>query len=244
MNGTGGARHAYDPNDGTYGGARHAYDPNDGTYGAYNPDDAYDTYGGYGGFGAAKLVGPGKGQDFNCNAFICFGNAVNDPLFKSLQQKINQLTSVAPATKLLIVDGFIGPGTVTALRALGAAFNVFTTKEQVAADAPTIIATLDALITARTSAAQAGQGPPLAPAGTPVTFTPPTPQTVAVATQNVATAVATGQLPSLPGSSAASVVGAVPKSNTMLLVLGGIAAVLVVGGVGYYVYRRKAQRES
>jgi lysozyme family protein len=231
---------------GAYSGAHHAYDPNDGTYGAYNPNDAYDAaiYGGYGGFGAAKLAGPGKGMDFNCNSLICFGGgATNDNLFKSLQQKINQLAG--PGTKPLTVDGFIGPATVTALRALGAAFLAFSTKEQVAADAPTIVATLDALIASRTVALQAGAAvPPLAPAGTPITFTPPTPQSVAVATQGVATLVASGQLPSLPGSSAAASLPLPKKSNTMLLVAGAVAAVLVVGGVGYYVYRRKAQREG
>jgi len=227
---------------GAYGAAQHAYDPNDGTYGAYNPNDAYnpDTaydaaiygggYGGYNGFGAAaKLVGPGKGQDFNCNAFICYGgSATNDNLFKSLQQKINQLAS--PGTKPLIVDGFLGPTTVTALRALETTFNSFSTKEQVAADAPTIVGMLDALIAMRAAAAQVGLSPPLAPAGTPVTYTPPT--------LPAAPGKPAPQLPAAPGEPAPE------KSNTMLYVLGGLAAVLVVGGVGYYVYRRKAQREG
>jgi hypothetical protein len=213
---------------GSYG----AYDPNS-TFGAYNPADvsAAATYG-YGGFGAALVQGTGK--DFNCNSVICYGiGKTNDDLFKTLQMKINVLAGPAGIAPLL-VDGFIGAKTVTTLLALSkiGVPPMAATKEGVATAAPSIIDALDGIIQARVAANQ-----PVAPPGTPVTFTPPTPQTVAVATQAI-----TAQI---PGGAAASASAAMPKkSKTLLLVAGGIAAALVVGGVGYYVYRRKAQREG
>jgi lysozyme family protein len=231
----------------TYGFASPAYPYGSGpgdTYGFGSPAYPYgsgpgDTYG----FGAAALV-MGQGKDFNCNAAICFGAGANDALFKRLQQAINVLSKIAGITPI-VVDGFIGKSTVTALQAviqtskfgLSGLAQFAGTKEAIGANAPTIVTLLEgAAVTQQAIAVSTGQPSPLAPKGTPQTFQPPTPSQVAVATQQALT-LPSGSI--LPGASAAAALPQ-PKTKTLLIIAGAAVAVLAVGGIGYVMYRRKA----
>lgn len=184
---------------------------------------------GYGyGFGAAGLT---KGTDYNCNSSICYAiGKDNDALFKKLQQNLNVLSGLGGFSQL-VVDGFIGPATVAALASLkkiGFDPSAYSTKEAVAAGAPTLVPTLASLAQIQQSTAIAtGQPSPLKPAGTAVAYQP-----------SAAAAAITAQL---PGASPVAAMLPKIKSKTLWWIAGGLAAALTVGGVGYVVYRRKAR---
>jgi hypothetical protein len=181
------------------------------------------TYGyGYG-LGAAALT---QGKDFNCNAAICYAiGKANDGLFKQLQQAINTL-SKAGGFAPLVVDGFIGDKTVLALKALVklGLEAAPSTKEQVAAQAPNLLPALSGI-----ASSQASRGQTLAPPGAPVVYEGPR----ALPTPPMVTST------QIPDTSHAAALPK-PKSKTLWWILGGLAAVTAVGGVGYVVYRRRA----
>lgn len=194
------------------------------------------------GFGASALLV--QGTDFNCvdksgkPLPICFGKGTeNHQLLQTLQQQLNKFSAEARFTPL-VVDGFIGDKTVAAVAAIarsGAApLGAFTSKELVTANARTIIDFL-----AKSEADRRASNQPVSPPGTPVS---PTQATAALPTKAAAEITAITTAPTAAAADAAS--AALPKkSNLAYYILGGIAAVLVVGGVGFVVYRRKAKRD-
>jgi hypothetical protein len=177
------------------------------------------------GFSAAGLT---QGKDFNCNNAICYAiGPTNDALFKQLQMKTNVFSGAA-GFKPLTVDGFIGAATVTALQAikrLGLA-TAPSTKEAVAANAGMLIDLLQNLAVVQ----QAGGMRP-SPSGTAVAYQPP---------PGVHQTTTIGPV-QIPGMSPAAAALPKVKSKTLWWILGGVVAVLGVGGVGYIVYRRKAR---
>ncbi len=207
----------------------------------YSSGNDYGYGYGFGyGFGAAALV---QGTDFKCADKsgsplpICFGvGATNHALFQQLQQQLNKFSGEAGFTPL-VVDGFIGTLTVAAVAAVARAgatpLGSFTTKELVAANAPTIIDFLT-----KSEADRVARIAPLSPPGTPVA---PTTQATAAAGLPTKAAAEITAITTAPTAAAAA--AAAPKKNTLLfLILGGLAAVLLVGGVGFVVYRRKARQ--
>lgn len=187
---------------------------------------------GYYGFGA-ELGALTQTKDFNCNQSICYAvGKENDALFKKLQMNIN-VFSGRVGFKPLVVDGFIGAATVAALQALVkiGLQSPPSTKEQAAANAPLLVDVLAKMAQIQTATPGA---PALSPPGAPVTFKPPAP----TPTPTIAPTISPAQL---PGAAPAATVLPKPKSKTLYWILGGLAAVLAVGGVGYVVYRRKAR---
>jgi lysozyme family protein len=205
----------------------------------------HGAYGGYGAFGALGATDFVEGTDFKCEDKagnplpICFGiGAQNHALLQQLQQVVNAF-STEKGFAPLDVDGFIGDLTVAAVARLGSVFaevgapfhpgNV--TKADVAVGAPSIIEALKSAITRRLAAGQqvAAQGTPVAP----------TKQTASAAGVSRGAAADITAITTAPTAAAAAALPA--KKSFLPLILGGLAAVLVVGGVGYVVYRRKAR---
>jgi lysozyme family protein len=187
-----------------------------------------------GGLGAPALV---KGQDFNCNVSICYGiGAANDALFQQLQMKLNTLSGAAGFAPIR-VDGFIGRETLAALAALkkiGFDPSPYATKEAVAANARTLVELLTGLANIQETVAKAsGQPSPLRPPGTPVR-----PPGVPATPPSALPPPITAELP--PGMLPAA---ALPQPKSKLGWIGlGLVAALAVGGLGYVLYRRRAQR--
>jgi len=200
------------------------------------------SYGlGYGyapnGLGQPALV---QGTDFKCadkagKALpICFGiGAANHALLQQLQQKINRFSSSRQFTPL-IVDGFIGPLTVAAMAKMSEISGT-DTKEQIAANAPAIVAELDNIATTG--------GEQLAPTGTPVQPTTQTAKAAGVPAKVAEEVTVSTTAPTTADAEAA--VAALPEQKSFLpWVLGGLAAVVIVGAVGYAYYRHKATQSA
>jgi hypothetical protein len=89
----------------------------------------------------------------------------------------------------------------------------------------------------RTSAAQAGLPvPPLQPPGPAIAFVP-TPAAVAAATESIA--LKAGLSPTAAAAAAGLPTGLFKRHGTALAISGALVAILLVGGIGYTVYRRK-----
>jgi len=167
-------------------------------------------------------------EDFKCNASICYAvGKENHALFLALQQAINTLSS-AGGFKPLVVDGFIGSSTVSALQVLTkiGLTETFATKEDVAKNAVAVIQLVQNLAAVRQSAGQK-----LSPPGTP------TPTAAAAAAGAISPVQATAVSP----TAAAAALPQAKSKKTFWLIAGGLAAVLAVGVGGYVVYRRKAR---
>lgn len=202
------------------------------------------SYGGYGyGYAPANLgQALAQGTDFKCvdkagkPLPICFGiGAANHALLQTLQQRINKF-SLSRAFTPLIVDGFIGPLTVAALGRLASDLGAdTTTKELVAQNAREIIAQLEAL------AVEGGEA--LAPGGEPVQPTTEIVKQAGVPSKAADEVTVSTTAPTVEAADAA--VAALPEKKSILpWVLGGAAAVVIVGAVGFAYYRHKATQAA
>lgn len=184
------------------------------------------------------LLGLTAGTDFKCvdragaPLNFCFGvGANNHALFQQLQQAANRLTNLG-GFQSLTVDGFIGPATVDAVRKvlfIGPVGSLPWTKETISSNASDVIEGLDSLA----SDLQA-RGETLGPEGAPVQ---PTVQTMVAST-------------GIPQENAADIIAAAlgpttPNKKTKLLpwIIGGVAAIAIVGVGGYFYHRRKAGQQ-
>jgi lysozyme family protein len=218
------------------------------------PDYGYG-YSDYG-FGAAALV---QGTGFNCNSSICYAiGPANHALFQQLQQTLNQYAKLGLSayTGQLTVDGFIGAATVSAARAAAAAAllpSPGSTKEQVAANAPTLQAGLQAFLAGTT-----GTKPMVVATSQPTSTPQPIPSSVVTPTstnvrpvptstpsmmtpQQAATALpAQVAVQPSPSSAAAAAASLAPAKGVPLWVwiTAGAVGVVVIGGIGYAVLHK------
>jgi len=168
--------------------------------------------GGTYGFGATAANRPlTQGTDYNCNASICYAIGAANDALFKKLQQGVNMLASAAGIAPIIVDGWIGKETVAALQAL--------TKLGFNA---TMYKTNTAI--ARDAHALIAQ-------------------LASLAATSGAAATAALQPGQLPGSSPAAAAAALPtlKGKTLWWIVGGLATVLAVGGVGYVVYRRKAR---
>jgi len=201
------------------------------------------AYGGYEPLGASSVTFV-EGTDFSCQDKagkalpICFGiGAPNHQLLQQLQQLVNAF-STEKGFVPLSVDGFIGARTVAALATLGSVFAEVglpfhlerATKENVTADAPSILTALTNVIAQRKAA-----GHPVAQPGAAVPSTKASTAAAGLPKGAAADVVA------ITTASSAAAAALPTKKSWLPWILGGLAAVAVVGGVGYVVYRRKAR---
>lgn len=202
------------------------------------------SYGGYGyGYAPANLgQALAQGTDFKCidkagkPLPICFGiGAANHALLQQLQQRINKFSESRAFTPL-IVDGFIGPLTVAAIGRLASDLGVdTTTKELIAQNAREIIAQLEVL------AVEGGEK--LAPEGAPVQPTTAIVKAAGVPSKAADEVTVSTTAPTVEAADAA--VAALPEKKSILpWVLGGAAAVVIVGAVGFAYYRHKATQTA
>jgi hypothetical protein len=197
-----------------------------------------------------------KGQDFNCNASICYGiGAANHALFQQLQQTLNQYARMGLTAfrSPLVVDGFIGSATTAAARAAATAAllpDPGSTKEAIAANAQILLYGLQNFL------GSVGAPP------SPIVTSQPTPASVPVSTaasqgasitQPTAQplpqqAAAAGQIPSRTASTAPMAPTTAPPTTTApsasiaptpakvplwVWIAGGAVGVVVIGGIGY-----------
>lgn len=218
-----------------------------------------------------------KGTNFNCNASICFGIREAHDVLKQLQQAINSFATLARFTPIT-VDGFIGAGTVNAgslaarvARGQGAGGDspllaqlaTGMTKEQIATNAPGLLAALTAAN--RVLASQPGAPvTALAPAAAPATAPTPAPAaptaTADPGANKIVDFVKSFFQPSAsptpggfaPTPAAATTPGA-PATATALVpvaqkakvplwvwIFAGVGGVIVLGGIGYAIFHKPA----
>lgn len=211
-----------------------------------------DSSYGYG-FGAVTGRTLVKGTDFNCNTSICYGiGAANHALFQQLQTTLNLFakTGMSAYSGQLVVDGFIGAGTVSAARAAAAAAllpSPGTTKEAVAANAQILNNGLQAFL-AGINTPKTPTSPPLVTSAAPTsTSVPATVQTSqgAITIQPAAqplpqAAAAAAAIPNIAPTSASAAAAVAPTASKIPLwvwIAGGAVGVLVVGGIGYAILR-------
>jgi lysozyme family protein len=218
-----------------------------------------------------------KGTNFNCNASICYGIGAAHDTLKQLQQAINSFATRARFTPIA-VDGFIGTGTVTAgAQAARVALQTnpsatllaqlsggALSKEQVAANAPGILA---ALLVANSASAPAAASPTAsAPASTSTSTAPTAPAPSTTDASSFTKAVdfvksffqpsssptpggfapaPTPGVPAAPGAApttAAALPAVQPKSKVPLWVwiFAGVGGVVVIGGISYAIFHKPA----
>jgi hypothetical protein len=225
---------------------------------------------GYATFGQSSFV---QGKDFNCNSSICYGiGTTNHELLKQLQQAINSFAPLAGFTPIT-VDGFIGAGSVNAgaqaarvIRGQALSGSAIITqlangmtKEQIATNAPGLLAALQAA-----NSTASDQGAPvqvLAPAATapeaPAAAPTPAPSESAVTKavdfvksffQPSASPTPGGFGPASTTPGAATAPGATPaaaatsaKVPTWVWILAGVVGVGVIGGIGYAIFHTPAE---
>jgi len=212
------------------------------------PDYGYGF--GYG-LGAAALV---QGTGFNCNASICYAiGQANHALFQQLQQTLNQYAKLGLSayTSQLTVDGFIGAQTVTAARAAAAAAlmpSPGSTKEAVAASAPSLQAGLQAFLAGTTGTKPqvpiVTSQPTSAPQPIPSSVVTPTSTNVRPVQTAMTPTAATAALPAQvavqpsPASAAAAAVMPAKKVPLWVWITAGAVGIVVIGGVGYAVLHK------
>jgi len=173
-----------------------------------------------------------QGTDFKCvdragtPLTFCFGiGDSNHVALQLFQRGLNRFSGML-GTEPLIVDGFIGPTTLAAAqRATTLLGQVPPNKEQLTAQARTFTAQLEQLATQQ----EALDSSQLSPPGQPV---------------DPVTAVATTGIPQTTADEIVATTKApAPSTAKKFLpwILAGLAAVLVVGGAGFFYYRRKVR---
>ncbi len=222
---------------------------------------------GYATFGQSSFT---QGKDFNCNSSICYGvGTTNHELLKQLQQAINSFAPLAGFTPIT-VDGFIGAGTVNAgalaarvIRGQALSSSAIITqlangmtKEQIATNAPGLLAALQAAnstasdqgapVQVLAPAATAPEAPAAAPAPAPsesavtkaVDFVKSFFQPSSSPTPGGFGPAATPGAATAPGAApgAAPAAAASAKVPTWVWILAGVVGVGVIGGIGYAIF--------
>lgn len=149
---------------------------------------------------------------YTCNATICYGSqaAGTDQSFKALQAVINRFAGVAGFSPVT-VDGFIGDGTVAALRKTLAYLTrnsatagmaqplvaLAASKESVAADSPTLVSVLTYIAASAGGSGSTLPAPPVAvPSPPPPIYSVPTGPTAPPAPMPMPPS----PLPTMPGT--------------------------------------------
>lgn len=164
-------------------------------------------------------LGLTQSQAFHCDATICYGIGTTHVVFQRLQQLINALEGIFGLP--LVTDGFIGPQTVQSLQ-VAATLVASTT------NAPSIIQTASTEITKEWIAQNAAE---LVAA-----------LESAVMKLGLAIPPLTSTQPSIPTPGSAIGPGASPISAATSRgwwIVGGVAAILLVGGIGYEIVHRR-----
>lgn len=184
-----------------------------------------------------------QGTDYNCNASICYGiGPARHQLFQRMQTLLN-IFSTPVGFAPLVVDGFIGDSTVNAVRLTARAITATGlpggdlpvlweateptyTKESTAANADDIVLAIAAaapVMVANRAAAGLPASPVIPPSAThPASASTPPDSVVAPASHAISTATKTKFKKALPW------------------ILGGLGAVLLIGGGGYVYYRHSS----
>jgi len=184
-----------------------------------------------------------QGTDYNCNASICYGiGSARHQLFQRIQALLN-FFSTPVGFAPLVVDGFLGESTVNAARLTARAITATGlpggeqpvlweateptyTKEALAANADDIalaIAAAAPVMVAQRAAAGLPASPVISPSSThPASAATPPDSVVAPSGHAIATTTKTKFKKALPW------------------ILGGLGAVLLIGGGGYVYYRHSS----
>jgi len=204
---------------------------------------------GYGyGLGAALV----QGVDFKCNTAICYAiGPARHQQFQQLQMLLN-LFAAPVGFASLVVDGFLGDKTVKAAQFTAKAIRA---SELPGSDAPSMAQISNGVSKDQLASlvndfnlALAAAGPVLAAqraqAGLPQSpvIAPSTPVPTTATTQAIVEKAAAATTAAAASGAAAAL--AQLKKPWVWWIAGGVAAVLLVGGVGFVYYRRKAPRAA
>lgn len=171
------------------------------------------------GLGATQLP-------YSCTASICYGIGSYHQTILQMQNAINRYVALVPSLKAIAVDGKIGAGTVTALKAI---------KDWMPTNAAPYVALVNASISKETAAASAASLASLLSSYVGASSSVPP-----VVTQPSTPSSSSSPVPSLPPNIPDLFTPPSGASNKKWYVLGALA-LAGVGGLAYWNYRENAR---